>query len=118
MDLIRWRSMDQMISTPGHQEGFKLWGPMQSYYTSAQIPYGATNTSAVVSDPALGPYLRPFEVKSSADSYKGVQWLMSHYLSPIGIENFAITATGGDLTSSPIYQNPGWPLVGGAAGTF
>jgi hypothetical protein len=115
MDLIRWRAMDQMISTPAHIEGFKLWGPMKSWYTPSQIIYGATNNAAVVSDPALGVYLRPFEVKSTADSHKGVRWTMAHYLSPIGVQNFSITASGGDLTSSPIYQNPGWPVAGGAS---
>jgi hypothetical protein len=116
MDLKRWRAMDQMITTPAHIEGFKLWGPMKSWYTApSQIIYGASNNAAVVSDPALGIYLRPFEVKSSADSYKGVRWAMAHYLNAIGIQNFSITAPGGDLTASPIYQNPGWPLAGGAS---
>jgi hypothetical protein len=120
MDLKRWRAMDQMITTPAHIEGFKLWGPMKNWYpatstTPSPLVYGATNSSSTVSDPALSLYLRPFEVYSSADSYKGVRWTMAHYLSPIGIENFAITATGGNLSTSPIYQNPGWPLVGGAA---
>jgi hypothetical protein len=121
MDLIRWRAMDQMITTPDHIEGFKLWGPMQSLYTPAQIPYGATSSTAIVSDPALSPYLRPFEVKSSAISYKGVKWAMAHYLSPIAVQDFAITSvgggTGGDYSSSPIYQNPGWPITGGAPPT-
>jgi hypothetical protein len=115
MDLIRWRAMDQMITAPAHIEGFKLWGPMQSWYIPSQIIYGAANSQAVVSDPALSVYLRPYEVKGNADSYKGVRWAMAHYLSPIGIEHFAITAGEGGLTSSPIYQNPGWPLAGGAS---
>jgi hypothetical protein len=116
MDLQRWRALDQLISTPGHIEGFKLWGPMKSWYTSAQLAYGAANSAAVVSDPSLSPYLRPYEVKSNADSYKGVRWAMAHYLSPIGVENFAITsASGNDYASSPIYQNPGWPIMGGAS---
>ena len=117
MDLIRWRSMDQMITTPAHIEGFKLWGPMKSWYTPSEIVYGATNSASTVSDPALSLYLRPYEVYASADSYKGVRWAMAHYLSPIGIENFAITSTGGNLTTSPLYQNPYWTLVGGSAAT-
>src|SRR5436190_1208770 len=31
MDLRRWRAMDQMITTPYHIEGFKLWGPMKNW---------------------------------------------------------------------------------------
>ncbi|MEO8949367.1 MAG: RagB/SusD family nutrient uptake outer membrane protein [Mucilaginibacter sp.] len=122
MDLHRWRSMDQMINTPYHFEGFKLWGPMQAWYTPSQITYGATSSSAIVSDPALSPYLRPYEIKNSATSYKGAKWAMAHYLNPIGTENFAITATGGgtggDYSSSPIYQNPGWSIAGGTAATY
>jgi hypothetical protein len=117
MDLKRWRAMDQLITTPGHIEGFKLWGPMKNWYTTAQLKYGATNSASVVSDPALSIYLRPFEVRSNAESYKGVRWAMAHYLSPIAVQDFAITSTNGngDYSSSPIYQNPGWPIVGGAS---
>lgn len=32
MDLRRWRAMDQMINTPYHIEGFKIWGEMQNWY--------------------------------------------------------------------------------------
>ncbi len=114
MDLKRWRAMDQMINTPYHVEGFKLWGPMKNWYDPAKLIYGATNSAAVVSDPSLSLYLRPHEIRSNADSYKGTRWAMAHYLSPIAIQHFRITSTGDDYSTSPIYQNPGWPVVGGA----
>jgi hypothetical protein len=114
MDLRRWRALDQLITTPYHVEGFKLWGPMRSWYTASQLVYGAANTAAVVSDPALSPYLRPYEIRSNANGYSGVKWNMAHYLSPIAIQHFTITAETSDLTTSPIYQNPGWPTVPGA----
>jgi starch-binding outer membrane protein, SusD/RagB family len=114
MDLKRWRAMDQLINTAYHVEGFKLWGPMQKWYTSAQLVYGASDTKAVVSDPALSPYLRPYEIRSNATGYNGAKWHMAHYLSPIAIQHFTITAQNGELSTSPIYQNPGWPLQAGA----
>ena len=117
MDLKRWRAMDQMINTPYHVEGFKLWGPMKSWFTAAQLTYGAANNAAVVSDPALGDYLRPHQIRSNADSYKGSRWAMAHYLSPIAAQHFIITSTGNDGTTSPIYQNPGWTLTAGTAPT-
>ena len=44
MDLMRWRAMDQMIATPYHIEGFKLWGSMQEWYKNedgtSQLVYG------------------------------------------------------------------------------
>ena len=67
MDLMRWRAMDQMISTPYHIEGFKLWGSMQHWYDNedgtSQLVYGMDNPKANVSDPAISPYLRPYEKK-------------------------------------------------------
>ncbi len=114
MDLKRWRAMDQMITTPYHVEGFKLWGPMKDWYTTAQLTYGAGNNSSVVSDPALGKYLRPHQIRSNADSYKGSRWAMAHYLNPIAAQHFIITSVGGNVTDSPIYQNPGWPLTAGS----
>lgn len=117
MDLKRWRALDQLISTPAHIEGFKLWGPMRNWYTSAQLTYGAQNSSAVVSDPALSQYLRPYEVLATSTGYNGVKWTMAHYLSPVAAEDFIITAQNGDLSTSPIYQNPGWPMQAGQGAT-
>jgi starch-binding outer membrane protein, SusD/RagB family len=114
MDLRRWRAMDQMINTPYHVEGFKLWGPMKAWYTPAQLVYGASTNNAVVSDPSLSVYLRPHEIRSNADSYKGTRWAMAHYLSPIAAQHFIITSQG-DVNSSPIYQNPGWTATAGSA---
>ena len=113
MDLKRWRAMDQLISTPYHIEGFKLWGPMKDWYTSDQLKYGATNSAAVVSDPARSIYLRPLEIRSNTLSYEGVKFAMAHYLSPIAIGHFQITSPDGSVGNSVIYQNPGWPLTAG-----
>lgn len=111
MDLKRWRALDQLISTPAHIEGFKLWGPMQYWYPSSILVYGAGNPSATVSDPALSPYLRPWEVLSNSTGYNGVRWTMAHYLDPIAAEHFTITAQNGK--ASTIYQNPNWPMQAG-----
>ncbi|ANI90385.1 starch-binding protein [Arachidicoccus ginsenosidimutans] len=117
MDLKRWRALDQLITTPAHIEGFKLWGPMKNWYTSSELVYGASNSAAVVSDPALSPYLRPYEILGNSTGYNGVKWTMAHYLSPIAAEHFTITAQGDDLSTSPIYQNPGWSTQAGTGAT-
>lgn len=114
MDLKRWRAMDQLTQTPDHIEGFKLWGPMKAWFTDAQLVYGATNDKAVVSDPALSTYLRPLEIRSNALSYAGVKFAMAHYLAPIAIEHFLITSSSNSADQSVVYQNPGWPVVGGS----
>lgn len=114
MDLRRWRSMDQLISTPYHIEGFKLWGDMQNWYDADKLTYGAGSQSTV-SDPALSPYLRPYEKSPVSMVYEGYRWNMAHYLSPIAISHFLITSQENDLSTSPIYQNPGWPTIAGLA---
>jgi len=117
MDLKRWRALDQLIGNYYHVEGFKLWGSMREWYTDDQLVYGSSNANAVVSDPALSSYLRPYEILSSSLSYNGTSWAMAHYLSPIATVHFTISATNGDVSSSPIYQNPGWSTTANAAPT-
>ena len=105
MDLKRWRAMDQLIDNPYHIEGFKLWGPMQEWYDN--LVYGSE--SANVSAPSLSDYLRPYEETGNELVYDGYRWTMAHYLDPIAIQHFLITSEDNDISSSPIYQNPGWP---------
>jgi hypothetical protein len=114
MDLQRWRSMDQMITTPYHIEGFKLWGPMQNWYKDSNgnstLTYGIGDASNV-SSPSLSMYLRPYEKTQTSLAYNGYRWAMAHYLEPISTQNFLITSKGNDVTTSPLYQNPGWPTT-------
>ncbi len=112
MDLRRWRAMDQLIGTPYHIEGFKLWGPMQHWYAPAQLTYNQGSASTV-SDPARSAYLRPYERTDVSLVYNGYIWNMAHYLSPIAIEHFLITSRNNDLSTSTLYQNPGWPMEAG-----
>ena len=114
MDLKRWRALDQMINTPYHIEGFKLWGPMQNWYFDEKegkstLIYGKDNLEANVSDPALSPYYRPYEILETSLAFKGYRWKMAHYLSPIAYSHLLISSNNGDISTSPIYQNPHWP---------
>ena len=118
-DLRRWRSLDQLISTPFQIEGFKVWG---DFYTQAyaeagktdetyKLSYGINDPKSNVSSPQLSKYLRPYQVAKTL-AYDGYTWQMAHYLSPIAIQHFLITTTDGkDLSQSPLYQNPYWPLA-------
>lgn len=110
MDLRRWRAMDQLITTPYHIEGFKLWGPMKDWYVASTLTYGIGDKSTV-SAPSLSIYVRPFERSNTSLAFNGLKWTMAHYLNPIAIQHFILTTDGSDLTKSPISQNPGWPLI-------
>jgi hypothetical protein len=116
-DLQRWRSLDQMITTPYHIEGMKVWGPMKEWYKNADgssaLKYGLNVTGALVSPPDRSQYLRPLEIKSTSLFLDGYRWKMAHYLSPIALQDMLITSDGNDISTSPIYQNPGWPTVVG-----
>lgn len=117
MDLQRWRSMDQLIANPYHIEGIKVWGPMQHWYDdesgNSQLVYGLSNPYANVSSPDRSQYLRPYEKVQGSLVLDGYTWKMAHYLSPIALQDILITSTDNDTSTSPIYQNPGWPLVVG-----
>lgn len=119
MDLQRWRSLDQMISTPYHIEGFKLWGPMQEWYKNndgvSSLVYGLNNTTSNVSPPERSLYLRPYEKVSGSLALNGYRWMMAHYLYPVAIQDLLITSQENDLSTSPIYQNPGWPKTADAS---
>lgn len=109
MDLRRWRSLDQMITTPYHIEGFKLWGPMKEWY-EGELIYGNDNPASNVSAPERSMYYRPYEKVSGSLVYDGYKWAMAHYLTPVCIEHMLLTSDG-NVDNSPIYQNPYWPTV-------
>ncbi|MDX9883119.1 MAG: RagB/SusD family nutrient uptake outer membrane protein [Prolixibacteraceae bacterium] len=112
MDIRRWRSMDQMITKPYHVLGMNLWDKMyQRPEFSSKIVEGEN-----VSARSFSKYLAPYHVLQNNIVYNGYKWAMAHYLDPIAIQHFLITGKG-DLSASPLYQNPGWPLTAGEGAT-
>lgn len=112
MDIHRWRSMDQLISTPYHFEGFHLFNtPMEEWY-AGRLVEGPTASNANVSSREASEYYRMFEKKSTMDGYNGATWKMAHYLNPIAVNHLLITSESGtDASASVIYQNPYWPVA-------
>lgn len=125
-DLKRWRSLDQLKTTPYIIEGFKLWGPMQNWYlnpdgSSQLIQPGTPGKTANVSLESESQYLRPYRINISGNNLvkDGYKWAMAHYLDPIAIQHFIITTPdANDLDKSKIYQNPGWPLTANEGAIF
>ena len=113
-DLARWRSYDQMTDEAYHVEGFHLWNtPMQKWYDPASLISDGTS-SANVSSSNLGEYLRPYEKNmTSGNLYRnGYTWKMAHYLQPLPIRQFLLTAPDhASIDQSPLYQNPYWPTT-------
>lgn len=116
MDLCRWRAMDQMLTEPYIPEGFHLWNtPMQNWYNdnagNTILIYG-NDSKANVSSPDDSEYLRPYRKRSNQICHDGFVWKMAHYLEPIRIDQFLITSIDGrSVETSPIYQNPYWPVT-------
>ena len=112
IDLRRWRSMDQLINTPAHLEGMHLWNtPMEGWYDPELLVHDGSGNSTV-SDPVIsGEYLRPFQRSTQQAAYDGCTWMMAHYLYPIMVKQFQLTAAGSADGESTIYQNPYWPTV-------
>ncbi|KAA6332171.1 RagB/SusD family nutrient uptake outer membrane protein [termite gut metagenome] len=122
MDLCRWRSMDQLTSNPYHIEGFHLWDTeMESWYqdddgTTMLIADGTNNAN--VSSQSRSMYLRPYERYSGQNGYNGMTWKKAHYLQPIMVKQFQVSATeGADVAASPLYQNPYWEIVADKSAT-
>lgn len=96
-DLKRWRALDGMVAYK--IEGLNLWDDLYNKYTADQIKEGT------VSQRSSGKYINPFRIVATNVVYNGYNFPKAHYLEPIPVSE--IILTGG--TSSPIYQNPGWP---------
>lgn len=115
-DLKRWRSFDQI---DGYiPKGFNLWGgeAYKNYKDKYVLLTEPESSSPNVSNRASGDYVCPYRVKQTNSMYNGYTWTKAYYLSPIGQDHFAQTASNmDDLSTSVIYQNPYWPVQSGQA---
>ena len=67
-------------------------------------------------DKSVSTYLRPYHKHSLAKD--GYNFEEANYLSPISYDVFRLSTPdkGGDVSTSVVYQNPGWPVdKGGTA---
>ena len=122
-DLKRWRALDQLAANPHIIEGFKIWGPMQDRYSDAELvePSEGGN-NATVSSSEESDYLMPYRINVGSGNLvsDGYSWAKAHYLDPIATEHFLITTPEGssDMSTSVIYQNPGWTTDAGSGAEF
>jgi hypothetical protein len=110
VDLRRWRSMDQMITTPWHPLGVNLWDQLAN--NPDFLAKNALKEGENISPKEFSKYVAPYHVLSNNRVYDGYRWNMAHYLDPIAVQHFLITGSG-EVTQSTLYQNPGWPTQAG-----
>ncbi len=123
-DLIRWRALDQVENYI--IQGCNFWDEMHKdpmFITtnketgqkeSKLIPAGTPDKTPNVSSLAeSGKYLCPYRIiQKNNGLYDGYTWMKANYLHPVCINHMRITSNDGkDVTTSPIYQNPYWPVV-------
>ncbi len=115
MDLQRWRSYDQLMSNPAHIEGIHLYNTEMEGWYSNLVGDGTSNAN--VSSSSLSEYLRPHEVNMSNNSFAdGLTWHMAHYLNPLPVRQFILTASDYATPElSDLYQNPYWTTTAGDA---
>lgn len=128
-DLRRWAALDQLITTPYIVEGIKYWG---TCYADQNNPLclkddagnfvapvvGLSNPVSTMSPQANSDYFRPYQKTTVSNNlYDGYKFTRAHYLSPIGEDNFINASVDGTISSSVIYQNPGWGMESGHGAT-
>lgn len=125
-DLKRWRALDQVKNYI--PEGFNLWDEayqMEAYQGDGEslLIEPGTDRSPNVSSRRDSKYLLPYRIiENNNQVYNGYTWSKANYLTPLPAYEILLTANaseGGDidLGSSPLYQNPYWPLVANEAAT-
>ena len=110
-DLYRWRSLDMMQNY--WQEGMNYWEEFHTEFEAAcaacSLNYTAPN------DASTSKYLRPQGSNQLVNTNSGYCFESANYLSPISYDVFRMSTPeeGGDVSTSVVYQNPGWPVEAG-----
>ena len=120
-DLKRWRALDQVKNY--QVTGMRYWGSIYDGTLLDEDGNNRCNTDAAsgkatMSAKELGVYVIPNQINAVNNLlWDGYNWCEAHYLNPLAQNVFRQTATGDktDLSTSIIYQNPGWPMIDGQA---
>ncbi len=110
-DLYRWRALDMMQNY--WVEGMNYWDEFHTDFENActvcKLTYSAPN------DASVSKYLRPQGKNELVNKYNGYCFETANYLSPLSYDVFRLSTPeeGGDVSTSVVYQNPGWPVEAG-----
>ena len=111
-DLFRWRSLDMMQNY--WVEGMNYW---EEYHTEYQQACAAADqVYTAPNDATVSKYLRPLATNDLVKKYNGYCFETANYLSPLSYDVFRMSTPeeGGDVSTSVVYQNPGWPIEPGS----
>ena len=118
MDLKRWRALDQVKNY--QVSGMRFWGSIYETELAKHLVVDVQGGTGNMSAQEDGVYILPNRISAVNNSvFDGYTWCEAHYLSPLAQSVFRQTAGGDqtDLTTSNVYQNPGWPLIDGQTPT-
>lgn len=116
-DLQRWRACDQIN---GYQiEGMRFWGSIYETAFGDKTVVDKTGEKGTISPQDVSIYVRPYQIRSVNNRYyNGYKFTPAHYLTPLPQSVFRKTAVDkSNLSSSVVYQNPGWGMVDGEGAT-
>lgn len=108
MDLMRWRSLDQLKTAPYYMEGFNFWAYNYTKYDQSLIVSDESG-SATMSPKSVSDHYRFMNKTDVSNQFKeGMRWMMAYYLEAIPQKVFTVASSDGQGSDCPIYQNPYW----------
>ena len=114
-DLVRWRSMDQLVNNPYMPEGVNFWTSMYQtaiyteVHTEASYVEGPTDPDANISSREESVYVRPYRKASGNPVFDGYTWMNAHYNSPLPVREIQLLSPDESVDNSVLYQTWGWP---------
>lgn len=120
-DLVRWRSMDHMLTQKFIPEGCNFWDEIYKIAdkdeNGADIEFKDDGAVGANISSRAYKYLRPYSVlRDNNPVFDGYTWAKANYLSPVPIREIELLSPDENVETSVIYQNPYWPnTIGGTA---
>lgn len=110
-DLYRWRALDMMQNY--WVEGMNYWDDFHTDFEKACE--ACKQTYMAPNDASVSKYLRPQGKNELVNKHNGYCFETANYLSPLSYDVFRMSTPeeGGDVSTSVVYQNPGWPIEPG-----
>lgn len=119
MDLVRWRSYDNLVTNKWIPEGVNFWTSIYEdlikYRKADTASWDDGTNNATVSSKELSKYFRPYSINMSStnECANGYTWTEAYYLSPLGVEDLTSASPNRDVESSMLYQNINWSTQAG-----